>query len=100
MRKNGAFVAKIVNTHLTKIFMAIFAPDERLPSSATLTFSYPVQKIWSVQIESPSSIKEAHENMTTKYATIQNNGRLLKLNSNDFNLVFVSPIALCVKGGP
>ena len=36
MRKNNAFVAKIVNTRLTKIFMAIFAPDERLPSSATL----------------------------------------------------------------
>ena len=27
---------KIVNTRLTKIFMAIFAPAERLPSSATL----------------------------------------------------------------
>ena len=27
---------KIVNTRLTKIFIAIFAPDERLPSSATL----------------------------------------------------------------
>ena len=36
MRKNDAFVAKIVNTRLTKIFMAIFAPDKRLPSSATL----------------------------------------------------------------
>ena len=36
MRKNDAFVAKIVNTRLTKIFMAIFAPNERLPSSATL----------------------------------------------------------------
>ena len=36
MRKNDAFVAKIVNTRLTKILMAIFAPDERLPSSATL----------------------------------------------------------------
>ena len=36
MRKNDAFVAKIVNTGLTKIFIAIFAPDERLPSSATL----------------------------------------------------------------
>ena len=28
--------AEIVNTRLTKIFIAIFAPDERLPSSATL----------------------------------------------------------------
>ena len=35
-RKNGAFDAKIVNTRLAKIFIAIFAPDERLPSSATL----------------------------------------------------------------
>ena len=35
-RKNDAFVAKIVSTRLTKICMAIFAPDERLPSSATL----------------------------------------------------------------
>ena len=37
--KRGAlstFDAKIVNTRLTKIFIAIFAPDERLPSSATL----------------------------------------------------------------
>ena len=36
IRKNDAFVAKIVNTRLTKIVMATFAPDERLPSSATL----------------------------------------------------------------
>ena len=36
MRKNYAFVAKIVNTRLTKIFMAIFSPDKRLQSSATL----------------------------------------------------------------
>ena len=36
MRKNDAFDAKIVNTRLTKIFIAIFAPDERLPSSTTL----------------------------------------------------------------
>ena len=35
-RKSDAFDAKIVNTRLTKIFIAIFAPDERLPSSATL----------------------------------------------------------------
>ena len=34
--ENNAFVAKIVNTRLTKIFMAIFAFDERLPTSATL----------------------------------------------------------------
>ena len=34
--QNDAFVAIIVNTRLTIIFMAIFAPDERLPSSATL----------------------------------------------------------------
>ena len=34
--KKDSFVAKIVNTRLTKIFIAIFAPDERLPSSATL----------------------------------------------------------------
>ena len=36
MSKKDAFVAKIVNTRLTKTFMAIYAPDERLPSSATL----------------------------------------------------------------
>ena len=35
-RKNDAFVAKIVNTRLTKIFMANFAFDERLPTSAIL----------------------------------------------------------------
>ena len=37
--KNDAFVAKIVNMRLTKIFMAIFAPDERLPTSVTLNTS-------------------------------------------------------------
>ena len=36
MRKNDALDAKIVNMRLTKTFIAIFAPDERLPSSATL----------------------------------------------------------------
>ena len=36
MRKNDAFFAKIVNTRLTKSFMAIFAPAESLPSPATL----------------------------------------------------------------
>ena len=36
-RKNDAFVAKIVNTRLTKGFMAIFAPAESLPSPATLS---------------------------------------------------------------
>ena len=36
MRKNDQFVAKIVNRRLTKICMAIFAHDERLPTSATL----------------------------------------------------------------
>ena len=35
-RKKDAFDAKIVNTRLTKTLIAIFAPDERLPSSATL----------------------------------------------------------------
>ena len=35
-RKNDAFVAKIVNTRSTKLFMAIFALAERLPTSATL----------------------------------------------------------------
>ena len=37
MRKNDAFVAKIVITRLTKGFMAMFAPAESLPSPATLT---------------------------------------------------------------
>ena len=34
--KNDAFDAKMVNMRLTKIFIAIFASDKRLPSSATL----------------------------------------------------------------
>ena len=34
--KNNAFVAKIVNTRVTNIFMAICALCERLPTSATL----------------------------------------------------------------
>ena len=45
MRKNDAFDAKIVNKRLTKIFIAIFAPDERLPSSATLRKSESAFKI-------------------------------------------------------
>ena len=36
MRKNDAFVAKIVITRLMKGFMAMFAPAESLPSPATL----------------------------------------------------------------
>ena len=36
MHKNDAFDAKIVNTRFTKIFIAIFAPDERPPTFATL----------------------------------------------------------------
>ena len=35
--KNNAFVAKIVNTRLAKVFMVIFALAEMLPISATLT---------------------------------------------------------------
>ena len=46
MRKNDTFDAKIVNTRLMKIFLAIFAPDERLPSSATLAET----KIWTKKI--------------------------------------------------
>ena len=41
MRKNDAFDAKTVNTRLTKIFIAIFVPDVRLPSSATLATVQP-----------------------------------------------------------
>ena len=36
MCKNDAFVAKIANMRRTKIFVAIFALAERLPTSATL----------------------------------------------------------------
>ena len=36
MCKNDTFVAKEVNTHLTKIFVAIFALAERLQTSANL----------------------------------------------------------------
>ena len=35
-RKNNAFVAKVVNTRLTKVFMVIFALAKMLPTSATL----------------------------------------------------------------
>jgi len=40
MRNNDTFVAKIVNTHITKVFMAIFALAERLPTSTTLITSH------------------------------------------------------------
>ena len=46
--KNDAFVAKIANTHLTKIFMAICALGERLPTSATLLSK---KKILGVAVE-------------------------------------------------
>ena len=39
-RKKDAIVAKIVNLRLTKIFIAIFALVERLPTSATLAEEY------------------------------------------------------------
>ena len=45
-RKNDAFDAKIVNTRLTKIFIAIFVPDERLPSSATLDYGVRDNEHW------------------------------------------------------
>ena len=46
MRKNDVFVAKITNARLTKIFEAIFALAERLPTSATLLSCtpFPVDK--------------------------------------------------------
>ena len=44
--KNDAFDAKIVNTGLTEIFIAIFAPGERLPSSATL-FGGTLDILWT-----------------------------------------------------
>ena len=40
MCKNDAFVAKKVNTRLTKVFMAIFALAERLATSATLVMMF------------------------------------------------------------
>ena len=40
MRNNDTFVAYIVNTRMTKVFMAIFALTERLPTSATLITSH------------------------------------------------------------
>ena len=46
MRKNNVFVAKIVNMRLTKIFIAIFAPDERLPSFATLAIMLSVMRTY------------------------------------------------------
>ena len=45
--QNDAFVAKIVNTRLTKGFMAIFAPAESLPSPATLNLILGSAKILS-----------------------------------------------------
>ena len=36
---HDAFGAKIVNMRLTKIFIAIFAPDERLPSKPLFSFA-------------------------------------------------------------
>ena len=50
--KNDSFVAKIVNTRSMKIFMTIFAPNERLPSSATLTRNVNDERyLWSKKIK-------------------------------------------------
>ena len=71
MRKNDAFDAKIVNTRLTKIFIAIFAPDERLPSSATLagedrvkmrTMMKPLSSEQCGRTWQPFGDKNGHEN--------------------------------------
>ena len=39
MRNNDTFVAYIVNTRMTKVFRAVFALAEKLPTSTTLTWS-------------------------------------------------------------
>ena len=57
-RKNDAFDAEIVNTRLTKIFIAIFAPDERLPSSATL------RQRQRIQIQNTKSKKKIKQQKT------------------------------------
>ena len=57
MRKNNAFVAKIVNTRLTKIFMAIFAPHKRLPTSATLVPATTVSNFEAIQVRAKSSVE-------------------------------------------
>ena len=52
---NDAFDAKIVHTRLTKIFIAIFAPDEWLSSSATLSSSSIQQTTqWKVKFTTQS----------------------------------------------
>ena len=61
MRKNDAFVAKIVNTRLTKIFIAIFAPTERLPSSATLHEII----LYAIDIDKKRFRTPFHHSMTT-----------------------------------
>ena len=43
-RKNNAFIADIVNTRLTKVFMVIFALALILPNSATLHLRISLEK--------------------------------------------------------
>ena len=66
MRKNDAFVAKIVNTRLTKGFMAIFAPAESLPSPATQCLWYFHNKknvLTPIIKETPNSKISYHEKL-------------------------------------
>ena len=50
--KNDASVAKIPNRRLTKIFVAIFALAERLPTSATLTMTMTMTIIMTMTMTS------------------------------------------------
>ena len=55
MRKNDAFDAKIVNTRLTKIFIAIFAPDEREAGEDTGTY---FREITDLEFQNHKNVKK------------------------------------------
>ena len=55
MRKNDAFDAKIVNTRLTKIFIAIFAPNEREAGEDTGTY---FKEITDLEFQNHKNVKK------------------------------------------
>ena len=57
MRKNDAFDAKIVNTRLTKIFIAIFAPDEREAGEDTGTY---FREITDLEFQNHKNVKKMY----------------------------------------
>ena len=100
-RKNNAFVAKIVNTRLTKVFMAIFALAERLPISATLRGCLAMQGMGFKECEDWSSLVSAAFPPPTAEASWLRYGSARKLSTFlGFEVTFVCGIKVEAVCGP